>query len=221
MGNVTGHERPLSESVEVGTVDLFGSKYIVPPGKPMRLLLHQKVSASMGTYSITNLATGQHQFMCKGKATSIQDKRVITDVDNNIVFRMKEPVADFDDKQEILSPDGRRLCVVHSSGSNSKQWCTLMNRDGHQVNIVSKIDGGAGKGAIYLGSAPSTKDKSARVGPMICKLTDPKLLGDLVPKNKQRLGDLVLEIAPGVDSAFIVAYALAFEEMCDTGTDWD
>jgi len=195
--------KPLtSADHEIVVID---SKYVFD--KPKKLLLKESLfSISGDDFSIKD-TDGKSYFKCTGKTLSIRDKKFITDMEGNPLFAIANAVLFLKGRLKIYAGNDTKKTIasIHPQKSirHRKYVITFFNtKTGQEESINMKCDYFKHSCGIFYGN-------ESEGSPMICRIFK-KLDAKRVLTNKE---NYVIEIAPGVDIAFMVALGICFDEL--------
>lgn len=206
-------EKVELECVEQGELTVFGEQYVHKGSK--NALLHLKsnlFTLKTSTFEIVDKNDNdkvvfQYDY---NMLPNIKEKKVIFDAEGNPVFHMKEKMMQMDDKQSIYLANadgsvGEELFKVGGNFGNTKvKTHKLKTNKGKEVELHARMKFFDMTGFIRIGD-PKTGTPIARIG-------DPKEL-DSDSAARWLREDYLIEIAPGVDVALIVAVVLGYEQL--------
>ena len=105
-------------------------------------------------------------------------------------------------KQTVCHPDGRELFVVSSNLGNTKQTTSVTTLQGNREVVNMRADFWGTVGATFLG---------------IATFHSPDEMQNFLPGEWTR-EDFFVQIAPGVDTAFVVVMIVVYKKMNTTFT---
>eukprot|EP00928_Gymnodinium_smaydae_P097015 TRINITY_DN8687_c0_g2_i1.p1 TRINITY_DN8687_c0_g2~~TRINITY_DN8687_c0_g2_i1.p1 ORF type:complete len:244 (-),score=38.97 TRINITY_DN8687_c0_g2_i1:318-977(-) len=191
-------------AVEPSKLTAIGERFVIPLGKNMLLRMRHNLFAMNGhNLSVLDIGSTRRteMFTVKGKLLNKGGSKVVYDASGAAAFKLTEKVWRLGDTQIICAPDGDELFHVGCSLGNTKQYTTgLRTSGGTSAYVDGKCSVYGKKGSLWLnGTTP------------VARVVNPSDYRDLLPQG--RADYLLVEIAPGVDAALILAILLALEEM--------
>jgi len=173
--------------------------------QPVTLVLKEKIFSFSGDdFTITDV-NGTSYFKCKGKAFSIREKKVLYDLYNKPLLSIKNKLMSLRGKLKIFDGAGEKVLVTVEPQSlflNKKYLINFTNlATGKEDYIEMKCDLVGCTAGIFHG-----KEKEG--APLICKIHK-KFDAKLLLTSQE---NYYIEIAPGVDSSFMMALAICFDE---------
>lgn len=170
------------------------------PG-PVTLRMVEKVfSLSGDDFSIKDMY-GRAFFKIDRTYFSWRQKKTLLDLYGNPIWSMKHGFM----RYTVNDPQGNQVCTVQKTSFFGRMavQCTVTNRStGQRLTITMKGDFFARQAGIFIGD----KDH----GICIAKLSHPITMTNTFSSRDEYF----VEIAPGVDSSFIVLMCLVFDEIC-------
>jgi len=175
--------------------------------KTKKLYLKESLfSISGDDFSIQD-TEGHSYFKCTGKTLSIRDKKFITDMEGNPLFAIANTVLFFKDRMKIYAGKDTKKTLASIEPQNSvnqrKYKITFYNIATEQEECINmKCDYFRHSCGIFYGN-------ESEGSPMICRIVK-RIDAKRVLTNKE---NYIIEIAPGVDAAFMVALGICFDEL--------
>lgn len=190
--------------VPKGELDVFGAKYRA--SHTVQMHLKAKIfSMSENSFEIVDKSNGKLLFKSQGNALSFHERRMILDADGHPVFLLGQHVLQFNNTQVVykVDNDGNPKEEVFKIASNFLNTRTsakdLKNLRGAELHLEGEMDLFGYKGSIWWGDIGE--------GVPIAKVVSP------MAEESAHSDDFVVDVAPGVDLALILAMALAYEGM--------
>ncbi|ORX86185.1 hypothetical protein BCR32DRAFT_325073 [Anaeromyces robustus] len=181
--------------------------------KPKELILKESLTAFSGDDFTIKDTDGTSYFKCEGKTFNIRDKKVVYDLEGNPVFNVRNTILFLKSRLKIYDgkDDKKTLASVSpvTSISSRKYTITYTNIATEKEETLDlKCDFFSHSCGVFYG-----KEKEG--SPMICKVIK-KIDAKSLLTNKE---NYYIEIASGVDVAFMVAIAICFDELKNDDKD--
>ncbi|KAG4093473.1 hypothetical protein H8356DRAFT_547875 [Neocallimastix lanati (nom. inval.)] len=170
--------------------------------QPVTLILKEKEALFKEDNFTIKDKNGVSFFQCNGKEFAIKDKKIIYDLYGKPIFNIKQD-QQYKMRHNIYSEDTSNIIatVTPKSAFNLRkfpiEFTNLVTGQKDSINI--KCDMFGYTGGMYYG-----KEKEG--APMICKILKNNV------NTPTRSENYSIEIAPGVDIAFMVACTICFNE---------
>ncbi|KAL7752965.1 hypothetical protein RI367_001416 [Sorochytrium milnesiophthora] len=203
MGNHTSKYELLSLMPQQKPFAVCSPHFCMPT--ETRLSIQEKVSWSGDDFKVKD-ASGTVWFWCDGKAFSlVRDKKVLLDASGQPVLNIKDRIS-FPHKGFSIYVGGHsERKVAHISQKMQMTGATILIDvtllDGRQTQLVIKGSYAAFSAFIFAGHPRSG-------GQLLAKISrQPSIFGTILERDRY-----VLQVAPGVDVAFMVALCIVLDE---------
>lgn len=173
--------------------------------QPLQLYLDEKYSFSGDDFTIKD-SNGVSYFKCKGKTFSFRDKKVLYDLYDKPLINIQEN-AFYGHGMKVYAGKNtdKVLGSIHRKSllKKNKYEFTYQNIATNQTEVLDmKCDFFGSSCGIFYG-----KEKEG--APMICSITKTKQMLSLFSNYDH----YVINVAPGVDAALMVALTICFDEL--------
>jgi len=236
MGCASSH-RPVD--IELGqtpggAVNIFGQDFVVPQG-PLTLRLRKKAwsigcskqeelaAQPNSEFDVLSCEDGEPLFRILGRPLSVHPEvsaKDLCDVEGNPIFRMTlGPLTHPANMDTVFAPgaEGGELFALASNFASrapcKSAWTQdLKDSSGNALRLEAqlKITGVAPSGVVLIGEASAG-------GTPVAKLCSERAYKGKVPRGQETVNAsehdvYILEIAPGMDAAAVLAMVMAFEQ---------
>ncbi|KAG4084813.1 hypothetical protein H8356DRAFT_1435826 [Neocallimastix lanati (nom. inval.)] len=174
--------------------------------KEITLILKEKILSFSNEDYIVQGIDGESYFKCKGKAFSIRDKKFIHELDNTPILNIQNKILSLKGQMTIFEGDDNSKVIGKITPDS------LLVKKKFTVQFHNKSTGNieyVDMHCDYFGSVCEIKYREGKEEILVCKITK-KELEDKYALSSQ--DDYYIKIAPGVDSALMMAIALCFDD---------
>jgi len=174
--------------------------------KEITLILKEKILSFSNEDYIVKDTEGISYFKCKGKAFSIRDKKFINDTDNNPILVIQNKILSLKGQMDLLDgKDNSKVIGKITPDSllvKKKFTVQFYNKSTSNIEYVDM-------NCDYSGSICEVIYHEGKEETLICEITKKELEEKYALSSQD---DYYIKIAPGVDSALMMAIALCFDD---------
>ncbi|KAL6599407.1 tubby C-terminal-like domain-containing protein [Neocallimastix sp. 'constans'] len=170
---------------------------------PITLVLNEKVSPTGNDFDIES-SSGVTYFKCRGKGLSVGNDKVFYDNEKNPLFMIRNKFFSVKKKLNIYEGDRDHKTL------GSVIPLSVVDVQKYNVDFLNKT---SGEREQFIVKCDTSDGNSASIfydGGVICKIERKEVsIGTFLSRKSK----FTIDIAPGVDTAFILAVAICYDKM--------